>query len=133
MEFANLDGIPHIVLNDNIIMLYSEEISKKTGAITYVALVDTTIALDGLNDVSKYNISSKSASTIKFGDANSDDVVNAQDTLNTLSGWLRKSGSPNNNAILAMNITGDSRIDTYDVLGIMENYVNSSEYKIVGK
>jgi hypothetical protein len=133
VEFANLDGIPHIVLNDNITMLYSEEISKKTGTITYVALVDTTIVLDGLNDVSKYNISSKSASTIKFGDANGDDVVNAQDTLNTLSGWLRKSGSPNNNAILAMNVTGDSRIDTYDVLGIMENYVNSSEYKIVGK
>ncbi len=133
VEFTNLDGVPNIVLNDNITMLYSDEISKKTGAKTYVALVNTTVALDGLNDVSKYSISSKNANTIKFGDANSDGVVNAQDTLNTLSGWLRKSGSPDNNAILSMNVTGDSRIDTYDVLGIMENYINASEYKVVGK
>lgn len=133
VEFTNLTGTPSIELNDNIKMLYSEEISNKKGVATYVALVNKTIALDGLNDVSKYNIENKKSSEIKFGDANSDSTVNAQDTLNTLSAWLRKSESPNDEGILSMNVTGDSRIDTYDVLGIMENYINGSEFKVLNK
>lgn len=133
VEFTNLTGIPSIQLNDNIKMLYSEEISNKKGVATYVALVNKTVALDGLNDIGKYNINNKESKKIKFGDANSDSTVNAQDTLNTLSAWLRKIESPNDEGILSMNVTGDSRIDTYDVLGIMENYINGSEFKVLSK
>ena len=32
-----------------------------------------------------------------------------------------------------MNVTGDSRVDTYDVLGIMENYINGSEFRVISK
>lgn len=134
VEFTNLIDTPHIVLNDNITMLHSKEISDKTGITTYVALVDTTVALDGLKDINRYDISSKKkADTLKFGDSNGDNTVNAQDALNTLSGWLRKTGTPDNNSILSMNVTGDSRIDTYDVLSMMEAYVNGIEYKVIGK
>ncbi|WP_051652418.1 DUF4430 domain-containing protein [Clostridium algidicarnis] len=134
VEFTNLIDTPHIMLNDNITMLHSKEISDKTGITTYVALVDTTVALDGLKDINRYDISSKKkADTLKFGDSNGDNTVNAQDALNTLSGWLRKTGTPDNNSILSMNVTGDSRIDTYDVLSMMEAYVNGIEYKVIGK
>ena len=134
VEFTNLTKTPHIILNDDITMHYSEEMTNKTGVATYIALIDTTVALDGLKDISKYNISNKKkARYLKFGDSNGDNVVNAQDALNTLSGWLRKSQAPDDDGILAMNVTGDSRIDTYDVLGIMERYVNGSEYKVISK
>ena len=134
VEFTNLIDTPHIMLNDNITMLHSKEISDKTGITTYVALVDTTVALDGLKDINRYDISSKKkADTLKFGDSNGDNTVNAQDALNTLSGWLRKTGTPDNNSILSMNVTGDSRIDTYDVISMMEAYVNGIEYKVIGK
>ncbi len=133
VEFSNLTGTPTIKLNDNIEMLYSAEISNKTGKVTYVALVNKTVALDGLNDINKYTINNKKSSEIKFGDANGDSIVNAQDTLNTLSAWLRKNGNPSDEGILSMNVTGDSRVDTYDVLGIMENYINGSEFRVISK
>ncbi len=133
VEFSNLTGTPSIKLNDNIEMRYSAEISNKTGKVTYVALVNKTVALDGLSDINKYTIANKKSSEIKFGDANLDSTVNAQDALNTLSAWLRKSGTPSDEGILSMNVTGDSRIDTYDVLGIMENYINGSEFRVISK
>ncbi len=133
VEFSNLTGTPSIKLNDNIEMRYSAEISNKTGKVTYVALVNKTVALDGLNDINKYTISNKKSKEIKFGDANIDLTVNAQDALNTLAAWLRKSETPSDESILSMNVTGDSRIDTYDVLGIMENYINGSEFKVISK
>lgn len=133
VEFSNLTGTPSIKLNDNIEMSYSAEISNKTGKVTYVALVNKTVALDGLNDINKYTIDNKKSKEIKFGDANLDSTVNAQDTLNTLSAWLRKGGTPSDEGILSMNVTGDSRVDTYDVLGIMENYINGSEFRVISK
>lgn len=133
VEFANLTGTPTIVFNEKTTMVYSKEMSDKSNAPTYVSLVNKTEALDGLDDMSKYAIGNKESSKIKFGDANGDNVINAQDALNTLSSWLRKSSVPNSNEILSMNITADSRIDTYDVLGIMENYVNGSELRVVNK
>ena len=72
-------------------------------------------------------------STVSFGDVNNDETINAQDALNTLSAWLRKSDAPEGLDIVRMNVTGDSRINTYDALGIMEYYVNGSEYKVLSK
>ena len=68
-----------------------------------------------------------------FGDVNNDETINAQDALNTLSAWLRKSDAPEGLDIVRMNVTGDSRINTYDALGIMEHYVNGSEFKVLSK
>ncbi len=133
VEFSNLTSTPNIIFNEKTTMVYSKEMSDKSNVPTYVALVNKTEALDGLNDMSKYAIGNKESSKIKFGDANGDNVINAQDALNTLSAWLRKSNAPNGNEILSMNVTADSRIDTYDVLGIMENYVNGNELRVVNK
>ena len=133
VEFSNLEGTPTIMFNENTVMAYSKELSEKSNLPTYVALVSRTEALDGLNDMSKYTINSKDSLVIKFGDANADDIINAQDMLNALSSWLRKSDEPSDYKILAMNVTGDSRIDTYDALGIMEYYINGSEFKVINK
>lgn len=134
VEFINIDGTPKIIFNDNTEMTYSKELSQKKGVATYVALVDTTIPLTDMNNVNKYLIeSSLETSKMKFGDINDDDIVNAQDALNALSVWLRKSSAPEGTKIIKMNVNGDSRINTSDALGIMEYYVNGKEYSILSK
>ncbi|MDU4890731.1 MAG: DUF4430 domain-containing protein [Clostridium sp.] len=133
VEFSNLTGAPTITFNEKNTMVYSKAMSDKSNVPTYVALVNKTEALDGLNDMTKYSINNKDSLTIKFGDSNGDEVINAQDALNTLSAWLRKSNAPTDNKILAMNVTADSRIDTYDVLGVMEHYVNGNEFRVISK
>lgn len=133
VEFINLENTPNIIFN-NTTMSYSEELTSKKGVKTYIALVDLITPLDDFNKLSNYLIDdSIKPSTISFGDANNDSTINAQDALNTLSAWLRKSDAPEGLDIVRMNVTGDTRINTYDALGIMEYYVNGSDYKVLSK
>ena len=132
VEFINIEGTPKIIFGDNTEMTYNEELTNKKGVKTYVALVDSTVEFEDFNDISKYLIdSSLEVSSMKFGDVNDDNIVNAQDALNTLSTWLRKSSAPEGIKVIKMNVTGDSRINTSDALGIMEYYVNGKEFSIL--
>lgn len=134
VEFVNLKNEPSIIFDNNTTLSYSEELSNKRGIATYVALVDSTKSLDDFNNMDKYLIdNSIKRNSLKFGDVNEDNIVNAQDALNTLSAWLRKSDAPEGSQVIRMNVTGDARINTYDALGIMEYYVNGREFSILNK
>ncbi len=111
--------------------LYSSEISEKLGISTYVALVDASISMTSFNNAEYYTIG-ESASTIAFGDSNSDGVVNAQDALAAVNAWLRKTDVDDMD-ILTLNVNGDSRLNTFDALGIVEAFVNSTDYAVVTK
>ena len=50
-----------------------------------------------------------------------------------MDAWLRKGDAPTDSMILRMNVNGDSRINTFDALGIVEAFVNSSTYGVVTK
>ena len=120
--------------NQQIDFLYSPEISAKTGISTYVALVDASIEMESFAAKAnyKYNTSAK-AETIQFADANKDNVVNAQDALAAVNAWLRKGDALTDNGILTLNVNSDSRINTFDALGIVEAFVNNAEYNVVTK
>ncbi|MBQ9837475.1 MAG: hypothetical protein IJO41_05710, partial [Oscillospiraceae bacterium] len=45
--------------------------------------------------------------------------------------WLRKGEAPEGKDILVLNVNGDSRINTFDALGIVEKFVNNSEFAVV--
>ena len=66
--------------------------------------------------------------TITFVDS-SDGVINAQDTR--CNGSAAKTAF--DDEILALNVNSDSRINTFDALGIVEAFVDDSEYLIVTK
>ena len=112
---------------------YSEEISKKTGIATYIALVDATIEMAQFSNKANFDFANETATTIQFGDTNGDGVVNAQDALNTVDAWLRKGDAPTDDQILTMNINSDSRINTFDALGIVEAFVNETDHIVVTK
>ena len=112
---------------------YSTEISAKTGVATYVALVDASIDMAQFVSKTNFTFVQDAAKQITFGDTNSDGVVNAQDALNAVDAWLRKGDAPTDDQILAMNVNSDSRINTFDALGIVEKFVDGSEYVIVTK
>ena len=112
---------------------YSEEIHKKTGIPTYVALVDASIEMTQFVNEANFTLSDETVSTVAFGDANGDGVVNAQDALAAVDTWLRKAGAPSDDEILALNVNSDSRINTFDALGIVEAFVGESEYMILTK
>lgn len=112
---------------------YSAEISEKTGVASYVALVDASIVMTQFVNKANFTITEDAAATITFGDSNGDGVINAQDALAAVDTWLRKADAPNDNEILALNVNSDSRINTFDALGIVEAFVDDSEYLIVTK
>ena len=118
---------------NNTEMKYSPEITAKTGVATYVALVDASIPMEQFVDESNFTISSDNAASLTFGDTNGDGVVNAQDALSAVDAWLRKGDAPSGNQILTMNVNGDTRINTFDALGIVEKFVSGSEYGVVTK
>ena len=78
-----------------------------------------------------YTVSSGTAGSMMFGDANFDGVVNAQDALAGVDSWLRKTAAPNDSEILALNVNSDKRINTFDALGIVEKFVNGGDYTVV--
>ena len=117
-----------------IIFQYSKEVSDKTGVSTYVALVDAEIDMAKFIDEKNFTIAAVSEEdAISFGDVNSDGIVNAQDALAAVDTWLRKGEQPTDLQILTMNVNGDSRINTFDALGIVEAFVNGTEYGVVTK
>ena len=113
---------------------YSGEIHGKTGVPTYVALVDASIEMTQFAKKANFTLATdEEASTITFGDADGNGVINAEDALAAVNTWLRKGDAPSDDAILAMNVNSDSRINTYDALGIVEAFVDGSEYIIITK
>ena len=117
-----------------IIFQYSEEITNKTGVSTYVALVDAEIDMAKFIDEKNFTIAAVSEeNAITFGDTNGDGVVNAEDALAAVNTWLRVGEEPTDIQILTMNVNGDSRINTYDALGIVEAFVNKTDYIVVTK
>lgn len=111
--------------------LYSEEISEATNIPTYVALVDSSINMKEFALKTNFVMKKEDAGTVTFGDANGDGIVNAQDALAAVDTWLRKTDAPSDDEILAMNVNSDSRINTFDALGIVEAFVDGAEYIIV--
>ncbi len=118
---------------NEIAFKYSAEISEKTGVSTYVALVDASIAMESFARKANYTVSSAQAETVTFGDANADGVVNAQDALAEVNAWLRVGEELTDGDILTMNVNGDSRINTFDALGVVEAFVNGSDFGVVTK
>ena len=118
---------------DSIPMLYNAAVSEKTGVSTYLAIISSDKALKEFVDRGNYTFGTGDADTIKFGDTNKDGIINAQDALNTVNYWLRKTEAPKDSGILAANVTGDSRINTFDALGIVEHFVDGSEFAIVNQ
>lgn len=113
---------------------YNSKLSAKTGIATYVAIVDESIEMSRF--ISYYNFTideETNASKLTFGDVNNDEVVNAQDALAAVDSWLRKTPTPSDEEILALNVNGDSRVNTFDALGIVEAFVNGSDYLVVTK
>ena len=117
-----------------IVFQYSKEITEKTGVSTYVALVDAEIDMAKFIDEKNFNIAAVSEeNAITFGDTNGDGVLNAEDALAAVNTWLRVGEEPTDIQILTMNVNGDSRINTYDALGIVEAFVNKTDYIVVTK
>ena len=116
-----------------VTLRHSTEMSAKTGVMTYVALVDADIAMTSFIDAKYYTVKESAPVSITFGDANNDGIVNAQDALAAVNAWLRKTENLEDKTILALNVNADSRINTFDALGIVEAFVNQSEFTVIAK
>ena len=133
---ANLDKNSALTYSDGknaYDFMYSDEITKKTGIISYVALVDSSIKPENFTNTDNFTFGTKSGNELVFGDTNGDGVINAQDALNSVNTWLRKTDAPTDTEILRLNVNSDSRINTFDALGIVEYFVHGNEYIIVNK
>jgi hypothetical protein len=87
--------------------------------------------MENLENRDYYTRAEGEAEQICFGDYNRDGIVNAQEALDVVNAWLRKDEDLTDADILTMNINGDGRINTFDVLGIVEAFVNDTPYGVV--
>ena len=136
VSVVGIENATKLTYNDgtkNYEFKYSTEISEKTGVATYVALVDASTPMEQFVNKANFTITEDAAATITFGDSNGDGVINAQDALAAVDTWLRKTDAPDDDEILALNVNSDSRINTFDALGIVEAFVDDSEYLIITK
>ncbi len=136
VSVANLDTNSALTYSDGTNtydFMYSDSITDKTGIMSYVALVDSSVKIENFVNTDNFTIGNKAGSELVFGDANGDGVINAQDALNSVNTWLRKTDAPTDTEILSLNVNSDSRINTFDALGIVEYFVHGSEYIIVNK
>ena len=118
---------------NQIEFFYNAAITEKTGVSSYVALVDSTIEMENFINENNFTIGNANAVSVTFGDSNGDGVVNAQDALAAVDAWLRKGDPLTDTGILTLNVNGDSRLNTFDALGIVEAFVNGSTYGVVTK
>jgi len=118
--------------DSTIALRYSPSISQKTGVATYVCMADST-ELAAFSNAANYTVENAAAEMITFGDSNGDGLVNAQDALAAVNLWLRKADAPGDDDILTMNVNADARINTFDALGIVENFVDGDEFAVVTK
>lgn len=124
-----------ILWNDgekNVELFYNSAVSEKTGVTTYLCITSPN-RLSRFASAENYTVVNDTANTLTFGDINGDGVINAQDALAEVNAWLRKSDAPDEKGILAMNINADSRINTFDALGIVEYFVSGKEFTVIGK
>ena len=136
VSVVGIENATKLTYNDGTnqyVFKYSEEISAKTGIATYVALVDASIAMEQFVNKLNFTFTEDAATNIQFGDTNGDGVVNAQDALNAVDAWLRKGDAPTDDQILTLNVNGDTRINTFDALGIVEKFVDGSDFGVVTK
>ena len=136
VSVVGIENATKLTYNDGTnqyVFKYSAEISAKTGVATYVALVDASIDMAQFVSKTNFTFTEDAATQITFGDTNGDGVVNAQDALNAVDAWLRKGDAPTDDQILTMNVNSDSRINTFDALGIVEKFVDGSDFGVVTK
>ena len=136
VSVVGIENAPKLTYNDGTNeyeFKYSAEISEKTDVASYVALVDASIDMTQFVNKANFTFTEETADEITFGDSNGDGVINAQDALAAVDTWLRKTDAPDDDEILALNVNSDSRINTLDALGIVEAFVDDSEYLIVTK
>ena len=117
--------------SNSITFLHSAEMSAKTGINTYVALVDASISVENFTNEKNFTLNKATSAAITFGDSNADGSLNAQDALAAVDTWLRKGDAPTDNGILTLNVNGDSRLNTFDALGIVEMFVDQAEAAVV--
>jgi hypothetical protein len=114
-------------------LFYSPEMTAKHGLETYVLFTTPEEPMADLIDFANYIAETENALTVKFGDTDSNSIINAQDALDAIAAWLRKTAVNTDERILRLNVTSDARINTFDALAIMVNYVSHSEFAILCK
>ena len=137
LKVTGISGTSKVTYNDGtntVEFKWSQEATDKTNIDTYVALVDSAIPNENFVNPSYIHVSGNAiAEKITFGDSNADEIVNAQDALAAVNAWLRKGDAPTDDQILCLNVNGDSRLNTFDALGIVEAFVDGRTYGVVTK
>jgi hypothetical protein len=114
-------------------LIYSPEMTAKHGVATYVLMTTPAEPSSDLVAVSNYAVGASQAATVRFGDTDVNQVINAQDAVDVISAWIRLTAVTGDQQILRMNVTSDPRIDTFDALGIMEQFVSNRELAIISR
>ena len=130
VEFPKKNDKELVIFNEKHKLYYSEELSKLSKSPTYISLIEKNIEKDTLLEIKNYDFKENEVDEILFGDINGDKVVNAQDVLNIQSVLNGKLSLTNDKAILAANVSMDSKIDNGDIDSIISKFTSNKKYKI---
>jgi hypothetical protein len=111
-------------------LISSPELTATTGVPTFVLVTTPAKTTAQLTNVANYTFPAGTPATVRFGDTDENTLVNAQDALDVISSWLRVTHVTTDQQILRRNVTGDSRINTFDALSVMEHYVSGRAFVV---
>ncbi|MDR0592421.1 MAG: DUF4430 domain-containing protein [Bifidobacteriaceae bacterium] len=114
-------------------LISSPELTAKRGQPTYVLVTAPATAAADLVAVASYTFPAGAPQAVKFGDTDANGLINAQDATDSISAWLRVKAVASNQDILRHNVTSDARINTFDALAVVANYVSGVDFPIALK
>jgi hypothetical protein len=135
IEFVNVPGSPRIGMG-SVELLYSPDLTKKSGALTYVAVVPRADAA-ALDVLRSYSIGAQqtAAERVVFGDVDASGDINAQDAVDALDYCLLSRRGIDERSVLACNVNADGKVDAGDALAIAERFASQGqmEFAVLGR
>ncbi len=117
---------------ENIILYRSVDFTDRDGVVSYLMTVPEEVSRDELQNAENYQMTEEDAKAVTFGDTNEDDVIDAQDALNEVKAWLRKTTPEKDSPfVLIYNVTGDEKINSADALAVVEHFVSGKSWGVL--
>lgn len=129
---VDVDGAIVINVSGKSYDLYKSVDMSTDSASVYLAYIPNSITEAQLSDIDSYEVvKDATQKSVTIGDVDANDTVDVKDALHVIRIWVGKDLIQENNTVISANVDGDNDITNADTLAIVENKVNSKQFKVL--
>lgn len=129
---VDVDGAMVVHIGDKSYDMYESKDLSTESASVYLTYIPSSITEEQLSDIDCYEVIKTSPKKIvTIGDVDENSDVDVKDALHVIRIWVGKEKMTENKTLISANVDGDSDITNADTLAIVENKVNSRQFKVL--